>query len=222
MHTSYVSACAVSTGKEQIRAYKDKGYAGIIVTDHFINGNTTCPKHISWKKRMEFIAAGYEKTKEEGDKRGLDVFFGWEFSIRYSDFLTYGLGLDFLIENPDIDKLNIEGYSRLVRKCGGYIAQAHPYRDAWYIENKFPVEPCFIDGIEVYNTSDNKETNGKALAFAKRHNLPMQAGSDSHDSYMPFLSGIKLQKKAESIFDIINAIKSRDAALILPGEQMFF
>lgn len=35
MHTSEASACAGSTGAQMARAYKEAGYTGIIVTDHF-------------------------------------------------------------------------------------------------------------------------------------------------------------------------------------------
>ena len=35
MHTCLSSACGVSTGKEHVRFYKERGYTGIIMTDHF-------------------------------------------------------------------------------------------------------------------------------------------------------------------------------------------
>lgn len=216
MHTSRVSACASSTPAEQARAYKSRGYAGVIVTEHFINGNSKCPRNLSWEGKMDFYVSGYEETAAEGAKCGLDVFFGLEFTIRGSDFLTYGINKEFLLANPGIDKLPIEKYSELVRKYGGYLAQAHPYRDEWYIEYKFPVSPELLDGVEVYNASMNTATNEKAREFAHLHNLPVQAGSDSHDKNFQSPSGIALENKANSIFDIIRAIKERRAELILP------
>ena len=210
MHTSEVSACADSSAAEQVSTYLKMGYTGIIVTDHFINGYSTCPKKLAWDKKMEHILTGYVEAKKAGDQCGLDVFLGWEFTINGLDFLTYGLDLEFLISNPDLDKLGLESYSALVRKCGGYLAQAHPYREAWYIESGFPVSHLLVDGIEVYNPMDSEEHNAMALAYAKLHNLPEQAGSDSHHKDTPVLGGIKLQKKAESIFDIIEAIKNRE------------
>ena len=214
MHTSEVSACAASSAAQQVDSYKNRGYTGIIVTDHFINGYSTCPKKLPWDAKMKHIVSGYIEAKKAGDRCGLDVFLGWEFTVRGSDFLTYGLDLEFLLANPDLDKLNIEEYSALVRKCGGFLAQAHPYRDAWYIEYKFPVQHQLVDAIEVFNPLDTNKSNAKALAFALQHDLPMQAGSDSHDRDHTFYSGIKLQYKAESIFDIIEAIKSKSAEII--------
>ena len=216
MHTAQVSGCAVSTAAQQVMAYKMRGYTGIIITDHFINGCTRCPERLPWKKKMKHLASGFDAAKREGDKCGLDVYFGWEYTFRGSDFLTYGLNLEFLLAHPGLDRLSIEDYSALVRKNGGYIAQAHPFRDDWYIEHKFPVEPRLLDGIEVYNASMPNKTNAKALDFAKLHSLPMQAGSDSHSSNNHFSSGIKLSKRAKSIFEIIEAIKANEAALIFP------
>lgn len=218
LHTSEGSGCGRNSGAEQARAYKDRGYQGIIVTDHFINGYSTCPKHsrLSWAEKMDYVISGYLAAKAEGDRIGLDVFFGWEFTIRGSDFLTYGFDLEFLLAHLDLHKLDIGEYSALVRESGGYIAQAHPYRDQPYIEYKFPVDAKYLDAVEIYNASDNNNTNEKARAFAKKHNLPVQAGSDSHSIKNKFSSGIKMDRRAENIFDIIEAIKNREVGLILP------
>ena len=214
MHTSEVSGCARSTAAQQVAAYKKMGYTGIIITDHFINGYSICPRQFKWAEKMKFIMSGYVKAKEVGEKCGLDVFFGWEFTIRGADFLTYGLDLDFLLANPDLDRLSIEEYSALVRKCGGYLAQAHPYRDEYYIEHNYPVQPHLLDGVEVYNAMDSRKTNERAFAFAMEHDLPMQSGTDSHRTSGYDFRGIILREKAENIHDIIEAIKSKDVKLV--------
>jgi len=214
MHTSEVSACALYSAVRQVILYKEMGYTGIIITDHFVNGYTRCSKHLSWEKKMMFTLSGYAEAKKAGDKYGLDVFPGWEFTIKGSDFLTYGLDTEFLLANPGIDKLSIEKYSELIRNNGGYIAQAHPYRDDYYIEHKYPVSPKLIDGVEVFNSEDRNTANAKALEFALKNDLPMQAGTDSHGRGNNHFSGIALKTKAETIFDIINAIKSKQVRLI--------
>ena len=214
MHTSEVSGCALSSAAQQVAAYKKRRYTGIIITDHFVNGYTICPKKLPWEKKMEFFVSGYNEAKKAGNILGLDVFLGWEFTIRGADFLTYGLDLDFLLAYPGLDKLEIEQYSTLVREHGGYLAQAHPFRDEYYIEHNYPVAPHLIDGVEVYNVVDKKIANAKALAFAKEHDLPIQAGTDSHGRGNLYYSGIMLEKKAETIHDIIDAIKSRQITII--------
>ena len=218
VHTSNVSACAVSSGAEQARAYKAKGYAGIIVTDHFFTGNIRYTGASRWDKKLDFFVSGYNEAKKTGGKIGLDVFFGWEYTIYGSDFLTYGLDIDFLLANSKLrDTVRIEEYSRLVRKHGGYLAQAHPFREAFWIQYQKAVDPEFIDGVEVFNCNMTDACNDKAFKFAKKHSLPMQAGTDSHEAgCYNGLSGIKLNQRAKSIFDIIAAIKSGEAELILP------
>jgi len=214
MHTSEVSACALNSAKEQIKFYKKMGYAGVIVTDHFVNGNSTCPKNYSWEKKMNHIIKGFVEAKKAGIKHDIDVFLGWEYTIRGTDFLTYGLGLDFLLENPDLARLSAEQYSSRVRQNGGFLAQAHPYRNAFYIDRPFPVSPHFIDAVEVRNSADSEGTNSRAFEFAATHNIPMQAGTDSHKINSHAYSGIILKEKANSIEDIIEAIKTKNIDLI--------
>ncbi|MCL2840141.1 MAG: PHP domain-containing protein [Defluviitaleaceae bacterium] len=217
MHTSTVSACAISTPEVQVRAYKKKGYTGIIITDHFVNGYTHTITHLPWIEKMQFFVSGYEKAALEGKKCGLDVFFGIEYSINGLDFLIYGLTLEFLIAHSNIAGLTIENISALVRDNNGYIAQAHPYRAGYWIDNPRPVNAKLLDGIEVYNVTDPDHNNQKAFQFAQQHNLSMQAGSDCHDAKQKRLSGIELTKKAENIHDIIHALKSKEAKILVPG-----
>ena len=216
MHSSEVSACATKTAVWQVHSFKEKGYTGVIFTDHFINGYTRCPNYLPWDEKMRFTVQGYEKAKIEGDKCGLDVFFGWEYTIRGSDFLTYGLDIDFLLAHPDLDRLSIEEYSAVVRQNGGFLAQAHPYKDDFYIDYKYPVDHRLIDAVEVYNSNIPDKTNKKAFIFARKYNLPMLAGTDCHGKPGQFNSGIKLAERANNIFDIIKAIKTHNVELVLP------
>ncbi len=39
LHTSPPSACAKATLRENLEYYKSAGYAGVFLTDHFIDGN---------------------------------------------------------------------------------------------------------------------------------------------------------------------------------------
>jgi len=221
MHTSQVSKCGTATPQEQVRAYKARGYTGVIVTDHFLNGHAHQPGKMSHQKLMEFFMSGYDMAKNEGDKIGLDVFFGWEYAVDGHDFLTYGLGLDFLIKHPEMLRtMPIDAYSKAVREAGGYLCQAHPFREAVWIENPGAVDASLLDGIEVYNASDQKHTNQKAYDFAKKHHLAMQSGSDSHSEHLDIVSGICLNEKAQSIHDIIHAIKSHQAGLIISDQDV--
>ena len=40
LHTCESSACGVAHGRDYIAFYRDLGYRGLFVTDHFFGGNT--------------------------------------------------------------------------------------------------------------------------------------------------------------------------------------
>ncbi|MCL1845862.1 MAG: PHP domain-containing protein [Defluviitaleaceae bacterium] len=214
MHTYPVSACAVASPEEMVRHYNSVGFTGAIITDHFFNGNSGIPLYLSWKNKVKLYAEPYYKAKREGEKCNFDVFFGMEYSFHGTDFLLYGLSPEFLAENPGFDELTLPELSAAVRGAGGYIAQAHPFRSAWWITDPNPAAPELLDGIEVHNASMSEKTNKKALDYAKKHDLALQAGSDAHDAKTRRPSGVSLKKRAENIFDIINAIKSGQIELV--------
>ncbi|MDE5859801.1 MAG: histidinol-phosphatase, partial [Oscillospiraceae bacterium] len=60
VHTSEGSACAYTTGAEMADAYKEKGYSGIVITDHFFNGNSAVPRDLPWEERIALLCKGYE------------------------------------------------------------------------------------------------------------------------------------------------------------------
>ncbi|MDR2246804.1 MAG: histidinol-phosphatase, partial [Treponema sp.] len=91
LHTVQGSACGVSRGRDYIKKYRDLGFTGIMVTDHFFNGNTAIDRKLPWKQWVGQFLRGYEETRNEGEKIGLDVFFGWEETYKGDDYLVYGL-----------------------------------------------------------------------------------------------------------------------------------
>lgn len=44
-HTQEVSMCATIPAAELVQFYKDKGFSGVCITDHFLNGNTSVYKN---------------------------------------------------------------------------------------------------------------------------------------------------------------------------------
>jgi len=219
VHTSEASPCGHNSAIKQVRLAKKRGCTGIIITDHIVQGYANCDENIPWEQRVRFQLSSYEKAKAEGKKRGLDVFLGWEYThwslISGVDILTYGLDEKFLLALPKLFTFNLEEYSHQVRKHGGYLAQAHPYRNL--VNRAFEQKnfsPKLFDGAEVYNGSDSEEANAMGYDYAQKYNLPMQAGSDSHGVGHPATGGVVLEERAESIFDIINAIKSGKAKVV--------
>lgn len=225
MHTSEASACAHNTGAEMARAYKEAGYTGIIITDHFFYGNTAVDRSLPWKEWVERYCLGYEHAKEEGDKIGLQVFFGWEAGYHGSEFLIYGLDKEWLIRHPEIRDASVERQLQLVHADGGIVIQAHPFREASYIK-EIRVYPDYVDGVEGINASHTSflkserhpEYNEKALVYAASHNFPLTAGSDQHTTEMLW-GGMAFARKLEGIQDFIHAVINREAVELLDGTK---
>lgn len=55
-HTSEASGCGMSTGAEMAQKYKDEGYDGIFITDHFFNGNSAFRETSRGKNASGFTA----------------------------------------------------------------------------------------------------------------------------------------------------------------------
>lgn len=217
IHTSQASACASGTGKEIARAYYDKGYTGIFITDHFFNGNTSIEKKLSWKDRVNCFCSGYEDAKEEGDKIGLDVFFGFEYAVEGADFLVYNLDKQWLLEHENIDRLNPVNAFNIIRSDGGFVVQAHPFRERYYISH-IKLCPDWIDAVEVHNGSHgkNSEFDKRARWFADSYGLPVTAGSDTHSPHKIFESGILTEDKINSSKDYTKFVL--DGKILLFGD----
>ncbi|MBQ2823658.1 MAG: histidinol-phosphatase [Oscillospiraceae bacterium] len=212
MHTFEASGCGRSTGAEMAEMHKAKGYDGIIVTDHFFNGNSAVPYDLPWEEKIDLFCKGYENAKARGDEIGLKVFFGWEFTYAGADFLTYGLDKTWLKKHPEIMDMKIYDYCDFVAECGGFIVHAHPFRQYNYIK-KITLIPDNVGAVEIINSSHfDEKMNDRAKWYAESFNLPVTAGSDSHDAKNLLGGGISVEKPLETIFDYIEAVKKRSIA----------
>lgn len=218
MHTRETSACASASGAEQARRYKQLGYDGIIITDHFFNGN--CRREIKegagWEKKVELFCAGYDAAKEEGDRIGLKVFFGWEYCYEGADLLTYGLGKDWLLATPEVCLMNVFDYCDRVHGDGGYIVHAHPFREANYLR-EIRLLPQWTDAVEIYNCGNaDDRMNDRARWYAESCGMPITAGSDNHHLTAARLSGVITADPLGGIEDYIDAVKNRRVIPIVP------
>lgn len=205
-HTSETSRCSHISGAELARFYKSLGYTGMFVTDHFFNGNTTVPSDLAWSERVDRFMEGYFAAKAEGDRIGLDVFFGWEYTLCGNDFLIYGLGRDWLLSNPDQLGLSVRDYMKRVREDGGLVIHAHPFREAGYID-MIRLIPRDVDGVEVINASMKDEYNSRAEWYAGSYDLLRSAGSDNHAGQRPRLAGVFLPERIMSERDFVRLMK---------------
>ena len=179
LHTSTSSKCGHSLGSEYISFYKELGYDGIFVTDHFYLGNTCVDRSLPWTEWVEQYCAAYREAKEEGDRQGLRVFFGWEATYQGDDYLVYGLDEEWLKQHPEMIHWDVAEQYRVVHAAGGMVIQAHPFRERGYMDS-IHLHPFDCDGWEVANAGNEAYQDALAYRYAKNHGMKMTAGSDIH------------------------------------------
>lgn len=215
LHTSQASACAKASGAQMARACFEAGYTGIMVTDHFFYGNSCIDRSLPWHEWVERFCAGYEDAKAEGDRIGLQVFFGWEANDNGTEFLIYGLDKEWLLTHPEIKDATIEEQYRMVHAAGGLVVHCHPYRDEPYIP-AVRIFPDFTDAVEGVNAThasrkskghNNPDFDVRAREYAQRCGLPMTAGSDIHSTDLLF-GGIACSQKLQDVHDYVRLLKS--------------
>ena len=220
MHTCQASACGKSTGKEHARFYKERGFDGIIMTDHFFGGNTSIDRSLPWEKRIDLLWSGYEDAKEEGDKIELDVFFGLEQNIHFDEYLIYGLTKEYMKAHPEMEHWTRRQQLEEVHRAGGCVIQAHPFRIRDYMD-RIRIGVGYSDGIEVANAGNEPLDDARAWRYGQEKGLVMTAGSDNHRSPATTLFGVRLEKRLTSIDDYVKIILEKEEIGLYVPEGRF-
>jgi len=219
MHTCQASACGKSMGRDYIQRYIDAGYAGIMFTDHFYRGNCAVDRRLPWREFVNRFCAGYEDALNEGVRRGLPVFFGWEENFDGDEYLIYGLDKAWMLEHPEMVSWTRRQQYEAVRAAGGCVVQAHPFRARSYNHTIYLAQ-YLCDGVEAFNAGNEPDWNSLALRYAQVIGKPMTAGSDNHnaDAMGPGkLAGVAFDAPLRDIRDYVNAIlDNRSFALHIP------
>ena len=223
LHTKGVSACGSSEPEDYIEVYKRAGYTGLIVTDHFFNGNSGIESSLPWEEKVCKYCSGYERALAAAKGKDFDVFFGIEYNFQGDEYLLYGLDKEWLLKHPEVMDQTHQGLFDMVNEAGGLMIQAHPFRKRDYIKS-INLHPECVHGLEVFNSGNLPEENEKALILAQEKNLPVTSGSDMHShwnienyirdkSFKP--GGVIFSKRLTSIFDFITGIKNREHDVLM-------
>jgi hypothetical protein len=214
IHTSQGSACGHNTGAEMADYFRELGYAGMVITDHFVGGNTAVSFSQPWEKAVKQFCAGYEDAKRRGDEIGLDVFFGFEYAFHGTEFLICGLTEEWLLCNPKILGMDLKAALRTFKNAGAFIIHAHPFREAPYID-MFRLLPDYTDAVEVFNAHNEDICNDRAVLYAESHGLLQVGGGDVHGASGD-TSGIVSPKRLHTVNEMINLIGNCDYSIIKP------
>jgi hypothetical protein len=227
LHTCEASRCGRVHGEDYIPYLMDKGYSGMIVTDHFFNGNSCVPEDLSWKERIGIYSSGYERALEAAKGKDFNVMFGVEFNFIKDEYLLYGIDKEWLIDNECIMEMSRHELFDAVHKAGGIMIQAHPFRERDYLSD-IKLAPSACDGIEVYNAANMPNMNALGYEYCMKLGLPMTAGSDIHYYHDNAMGGMLFEKKINSVKEYAEAVMNRSGipvslspdGTITPVEQM--
>ena len=216
LHTTYVSQCGWMGADALLSAYRDAGYSGICVTDHY---NRTTFKYLERDitqpgGHAEAFLLGVRRMRRVADKYGIHIYEGLELRVDGidNDYLCFGVPHDMLEDPEAVFSAPFATFSEEARARGAFIIQAHPFRPGCA-----PADPALLDAVEVCNTCIRHNShNDLALAFAKEHGLIQTSGSDCHRPEDPAKGGIEAEELPEDEQGLIALLRSRNYRLILP------
>ena len=134
-------------------------------------------------------------------------------SYRGTDFLIYGLEKDWWLAHPEITEMKRSEMLTLIIESGALVIQAHPYREAGYIDH-IRLFPRHVHGVEVYNASQKDFPNGMAEIYANAYELVQFAGSDCHNvETRTKLGGMQFETKIKNELDFVERVKSREGEI---------
>jgi len=213
-HTKETSLCGQIPAAEIVKMYKEAGYSGIVITDHY-SPMTFKPSRV-WRPQtdIDFYLSGYKEALKYADE-DFSVLLGME--IRYyataNDFLVYGVTEDFLKSNGNLMKLYPKKFYRLANENNMLVVQAHPFR-----KMMIRINPAYLDGAEVHNGKSDIESNLRAAQWADENNMAIRvSGSDFHRPKNLATGGIITDEPIKTNDDLLRILRSRNFEMI--GEE---
>ena len=219
-HCSQCSHCASSTSQELALAYYKAGYAGMILTDHFLSGNTALDRSLPWDIQVKAYYQAYLDACEAVADLDFDVLFSIEHA--YGDgkeVLVYGIDLDFLLANPDLCDISLDEFVNRVHTAGGLVVQAHPYRDRSYINMSVEPRKDIVDGIEIHNAGNHPGEDGKALSLSHEKDFIRTSGGDVHNITDSKLgtAGLAFKTRIRNNHELVAALRQGADGYVING-----
>lgn len=179
LHTWPVSKCGKASVRESLEFYKSQGFAGVFITNHFINGNINVERSRPFEERIEFYYSDYEEACHIGKEIGLQVFDGVEMTYGGTDFLIYGLQKNWYLAHPEMEQMKMSELLAFLMSEGALVIHAHPFREAHYIDH-IRLYPRHVHGVEIHNSCRTELENAMAEHYADSYGLLHFAGTDNH------------------------------------------
>ena len=216
----HLHTCPCSGGGRDLREHIDdlmsKGFSGAVVTNHFYNGDNRIDRELPWEEFVDAYRQDYLYGLEYARQVDFDLFFGLEEHVGGGrEILLYGITPELIASHPELKRASAETYAEIIHAAGGLVYQAHPYRARHYVTCPYPLE-CLdqLDGIEVYNASNDPEWNESAQRLADELDLACVAGSGGHKIQTAGRAGIATKERMRTNEDLVRILKSRNYVIL--------
>lgn len=216
VHSSGISLCSKITYQKIVEEKLKKGVDGAVLMNHC---QPWYYKPEEYKQWMEKFIEEFNNAYEYGKERGFTFFMGIEVSVnipRWADFLIFGVTEDFLRNSPDLCKLNQEDLYKYCVKYGALMVQAHPYRP-----NFEPLDPKFMDGVEINMQLRDDGTRPLVEKFAQEHGLLITVGTDYHEPYVNDCAGIIIPNEIKDSVALCDYLKNSEKINAFIGDKEF-
>lgn len=218
-HTNETSSCGKVDACDLVQYYKESGYQGVVITDHYYKDFFEKLGDISWEDKMDAYLKGYRAALEKGGEIGLRVILGMELRFQNSpnDYLVYGFDEEFLLRNEKLYEMTLKEFRELATQNGLLIYQAHPFRNGAMVG-----KGNYLDGIEVFNGNPRHWSNNIfACLFAREHQLKMLSGSDYHQPQDLARGGIEVERDLRTSEELVEYLKEcSEVRLITTGSAI--
>lgn len=216
-HTQETSSCGSIPAAQSVPAYREKGYDGLVVTDHYFDGYfARFPADRPWPEQLESWLTGYRAARAAGDACGMTVLLGLElrFVGSMNDYLVYGATEDLLRAHPALYRMDPASFARFARDNGLFFAQAHPFRPGLT-----RCDAAYLDGVETYNGNKRHNShNDLAAAYAAEHGLIPLSGSDFHEWEDLARGGLHFRAPVRDAEELIAALRGGAYEPITTGD----
>lgn len=217
VHTKPVSRCAEIDVETTVAYYKERGFDGIVLTNHF--SRIAFPEGKSREEWVEYYLSDYRHAKALGDKCGLSVILGMEirFPENANDYLVYGIDETDIPLAYDMIDGSYEQFYREFKNEKNVIVQAHPFRCGMVLQN---LE--ILDGIEVYNMHPNHNASVSLAAKLESEHPSMivTGGTDFHHDGHQGMCAVRTKEMPHDSFEIAEILKGGDYFFDIWGDAV--
>lgn len=210
-HTKEGSLDGKITIEDTILLLRQKGYQGMLITDHN-----------SYKAYRH-----YQKIVAEKGFSDFVVLKGIEYDTIDAGHIIIVMPMGVKLPILELRGLPVSLLIDIVHHFGGILGPAHPCGEKYLsLTNtkrgkKSRELIARFDFIETFNACESQASNQAAAALAKRFDKPGIGGSDSHKENCIGLGYTMLDADIKNETDLIHAIRS-DSSISSGGDQYFF